>query len=112
MFKKNIMLNLLIGAIILTPILSLAAVGTQPTVNISTPTDVTNIIINVFNFLLYILVFLASIFLIYAAYLYLTAAGDAEKVGQAKNIIIYAVVALAIGLVAWTIPALINNILK
>src|SRR3990167_6975958 len=52
------------------------------------------------NWLLTALLVLAGIFIIFAAYQYLTAAGNEEKVKSAKNIIIYAVVAIGIGLLA------------
>lgn len=113
---KKIIIGLFVMSI-LTPFLTFGLPPILPTpgganqVNISNTTNIVAIIERVFNFLFTILMFLAGIFLVYAGYVYLTAAGDAEKVTQAKNIIIYAVVAIIIGMVAWSIPTLINYVL-
>jgi hypothetical protein len=48
-------------------------------------------------------------FLIYAAFLYLTSGGDEEKTKAAKNYIIYAVVALAVGMLATGIVILVGS---
>src|SRR3972149_177177 len=47
-----------------------------------------------------LLIALSVLFVIYAAFLYLTAGGDPKNVENAKNIIIYAVVAIVIALKA------------
>lgn len=56
-----------------------------------------------------ILLALAVVFLIYAAFLYLTSGGDEEKTKAAKNYIIYAVVALAVGFLATGIVILVGS---
>ena len=48
----------------------------------------------------------------YAAFLFLTAAGDAEKVKKARTMLWYTVIAIAVGLMANTLPALVDNILS
>mgnify|MGYP001595362602 CR=1 FL=1 len=80
-------------------------------IDISNQSMVVIILTNIFDFLFYIISFLAALFLIYAAYVYLTAAGDAEKVTTAKNIILYAIIAIVIALIAWSLPKLIESIL-
>ncbi len=52
---------------------------------------------------------LAVIFIFYAAFLYLTAGGDEEKVGKAKNVIMGAVIALVIAFVASGVPTLVGT---
>ncbi len=47
-----------------------------------------------------LLIALSVLFVIYAAFLYLTAGGDPKAVDSAKNIIIYAVIAIVIALMA------------
>ncbi|PIP30190.1 hypothetical protein COX26_00085 [Candidatus Jorgensenbacteria bacterium CG23_combo_of_CG06-09_8_20_14_all_54_14] len=52
------------------------------------------------NWFFGILVALAVIFILYAAFLYLTSGGDEEKVKKAKSYLVYAIIAVAIGLLA------------
>ncbi len=54
----------------------------------------------------------AVIAIIYAGFLYLTAAGDSEKLDKAKKQLLYSVIAVAIGLVAYGVPAIVNSILN
>lgn len=61
---------------------------------------VINIINTIGNWMFGILLALAVVFLLYAAFLYLTAAGDSGKTDQAKNIIIYAIVAIIVAVLA------------
>jgi len=58
-----------------------------------------------------ILVSVCALFIIYAAFLMLTAAGDANKVGTAKTIIIWAAAGLAIGLLAMPIAKTVESII-
>ena len=62
------------------------------------------------NWLLTALLVLAGIFVVWAAYNYLTASGDPEKVKKASNIIIYAAVAIGIGLLSKVIVALAKSL--
>lgn len=52
------------------------------------------------NWMFYILLILAVIFIVYAAFLYLTSGGDEEKTGKARQMIIAAVIAIAIAILA------------
>lgn len=61
---------------------------------------VIKVINTIANYLMFALLALAGLFIVYAAYLYLTAAGDPEKVKSASNVIIYAVVAIGVGLLS------------
>ncbi len=54
----------------------------------------------------------AVIFIFLAAFGYLTAAGDPEKVKNASHRLLYAVIAVAVGLMAYGIPTLVNNFLR
>lgn len=57
----------------------------------------------------WILFVVAAVFIVLAAFTYLTAAGDAEKSGKAKKQITGAVIALVIALLATGVSAIINN---
>lgn len=53
----------------------------------------------------------AVMFVIFAAFTYLTAGGDAEKVGNAKTQIIYAAVAIIVALLAVSLESIVRNFL-
>lgn len=54
----------------------------------------------------------ATAAVLYSGFLYLTAGGDAEKVKKASKMLWYAVIAIAVGLMAGTMPTLVKNILS
>lgn len=55
---------------------------------------------------------LAIIAIFYSAYLYLTSAGDKTAVATARNYLMYAIAAMAIGIISYSVPGLIQDILK
>ncbi len=61
------------------------------------------------SWLLYIVIALAVIFIVYAGFLYLTSGGDEDKTKAAKNYIVYAVIGIAIALLARGIVLLVKN---
>ena len=61
------------------------------------------------NWLLYVVIALAVIFIVYAGFLYLTSGGDEDKTKAAKNYIVYAVIGIAIALLARGIVLLAKN---
>lgn len=54
-----------------------------------------------------VLMVLSSIMVLYGAYTYLTAAGDAEKVSKATKTITYAAVAVVVALIAKNFPFIV-----
>jgi hypothetical protein len=54
----------------------------------------------------------AVIYIFYAGYLYLTAAGDPKGVEKANSQLKYAVIAVAVGLMAYGAPTFVETILK
>ena len=58
-----------------------------------------------------LLVILAVVFIMWAAFKYLTAGGNAEQVSEAGKMILYAVVAIAIALLARAVPGLVCSFL-
>ncbi len=53
----------------------------------------------------------AVIAFFYAGFLYLTSAGEPEKVQKASHMVLYGAIAVAVGLMAYGFPALVNNFL-
>jgi membrane glycosyltransferase len=79
------------------------------------PITTTGGIINLFGQILtwvaYIFWIAAAGFVFYAGFLYLTAAGDPEKVKKAGSQLLYAVIAIAIGIMAYGLPVLVQSFL-
>lgn len=63
------------------------------------------------GWLFYILMLIVTIFIIYGGFLVITAAGDPEKSGKGKQVVTYAIIGLAVALLARVIPALVSFII-
>src|SRR3989344_9471129 len=89
--------------------------GTDPNFTAPTPPqsigEFEDLIVTVVNWLFSFLVFLAIVFVMIAAYKYLTASGDPEKVKSASNTLIYAAIAIAVALLARGLPFLISGLI-
>src|SRR3984885_10606593 len=72
---------------------------------------VLNLVCVVFDWAFYFLVALAVLFIIIAAFKYLTAAGDPEKVKGAGNTLLYAAVAVGVALLARAVPLVVGSFL-
>jgi len=108
---KTIGTLLPLAAVVLVPVMAGAQGTITPTEPIKTSDELVNTINRIAGLMQWGLLVLSGIFAIAAGYIYLTAAGDAEKVGKAKTMLIYTVIALAIGLLAGGIGSLVENLL-
>lgn len=73
--------------------------------------DIANVLDRASAWLFWILMFLAVIFILVAAYRYLTSAGDPEKVRNASKTFVFAAIAIAVALLAEGIPNLVASFL-
>lgn len=64
------------------------------------------------NLLFGVLVFLTILFVVLAAYKYLTSAGDPEKVKEASKQLLYAAISIIVALLAKALPAIISSIVQ
>ena len=71
-----------------------------------------NIVCTVTRWLFTLFILLAIIFIILAAYKYLTAGGAPEKVKGASQMLIYAVVAIVIAVLARGIPFIVGTLVS
>ncbi|HVO28549.1 MAG TPA: hypothetical protein VMT81_01020 [Candidatus Paceibacterota bacterium] len=85
--------------------------STVPQGQITSIQGVLNTVCVVFSWLFYFLVALAVIFIIVAAFKYLTAAGDPEKVKGAGSTLLYAAIAVGVALLARAIPLIVASFL-
>ena len=75
-------------------------------------TRLLNVINTLIDYLFTILLVLAVVFILIAAFRYLTAGGDEEKVAKAHQILIYAVVAIAVALLAQGIVFTVRQLIQ
>ena len=83
-----------------------------PQGNIRSIQGVLNDVCVVFDWMFYFLVALAVVFIIVAAFKYLTAAGDPEKVRGAGQTLLYAAIAVGVALLARAIPLIVASFLN
>jgi len=109
MLKKTIItatvLSLLVGAVAFAQ----TTLPPSPVQNIS---DVTRVLNTFLNWMFTIFLILAVIFIVWAAFLYLTAGGDAEKIGSAHKQLIYAAIAIGVALLSRGVQPLVENLLR
>lgn len=108
--KKIIYGSLLLPALVL-------AQGAIPSPNVPVTgvrslDDLSRILVTLVNWVTGLFFVAAILFLFYAAYLYLLAAGDPEKLTQAKNQLIYSVIAITVALLAGSVRFIVENILR
>ena len=63
------------------------------------------------NWVFYIMTLIAVLMIVFGGFTYITAAGDPAKAGKGKSILTYAIIGLAIALIAKLIPSLVRFIL-
>ncbi len=88
------------------PYLAFAQQGGGP-VNVS---GVWDLLCTLFGWLFMGIMFVAVVYIILAAYNYLTASGDAKKVEKANHMLLYAVIGVVIAVLARNIPKIAASI--
>ena len=79
--------------------------------NVNTIEDVISIINTAVNWLFTLILAIAVIMLLWAAFLWMTSAGDEEKTGNARKTLIYALVGVAIAIIAKGLVSVIEQLL-
>jgi hypothetical protein len=85
--------------------------GYAPQASIYNIGGILNLLCTVFAWAFYFLIVLAVIFVIVAAFRYLTAAGDPEKVKAAGATLLYAAIAIGVALLARAVPLVVGSFL-
>jgi len=102
--KKRFLVSIFVFSLLVTPLLISAAV--------ERPEDVQRIIEDVVRWFMNIFWVIAVGFIVWAAFNFLTAQGDAEKIQKAKKMLLYAVIAAVIVLLANGVKVILTNILE
>ncbi|MEK7651160.1 MAG: hypothetical protein AAB377_01365 [Patescibacteria group bacterium] len=74
-------------------------------------TDVENTLVKIVNLMFGIFWIIAVVVIIWAAFTFLTAGDDKEKVEKAKKILLYALIAATVALLANSIGPVLSNLL-
>ncbi len=120
MHMKNKIISLLIASPLFLPAVTLAASGSGINDRVSVPSAAgrginfryfLNIVNTIIDYLFTILLVLSVVFILLAAFKYLTAGGDEEKIGSAHKILLWAVVAIAVALLSQGVIFLVQSII-
>lgn len=104
--------------LVLAPYVALAQIPNAPASPITTLYDPAGnkgilgrqgLLCRLFNFIFALLIVLAVILGLWAGYQYLLSQGDMEKLRTARNTLIYAAVAIIVGLIAKGIPFIVGT---
>lgn len=87
---------------------SIPGLGTSP---ITSVTGLVDVLKNVVKWIYIVFFILTVLFVLMAAFTYLTSAGDETKVEKAKNQIIYAAIAVAVALLAVGLESIVSTFL-
>lgn len=102
---------LLIGLMFLVPIVSHAQPISDPGVNLSTASGVLGLFYSLLSLMRTVFWIVAVAMVLYAAFLYLTGSTSEGNVTKANKTLLYAVIAMAIALIATSIPTIVRSLL-
>ena len=77
--------------------------------NIGAITGTTGLICTLINWIFWGLIVLTVVFVLVAAFRYLTAAGEPDKVKEAGNTLLYAAIAVVVALIAKGLPLIVSS---
>lgn len=107
---KKVLASLILATLLAVPIVGLAY--EEAPIIISEPGELEELIDTVIDWVFTIVMGLAILFIILAAFFYITAAGNPETIGKGKTMLIYALVGIAVALLARGLPLLIRAFLE
>lgn len=106
---KKIISAVVLAGFLVSPVLVLAATAPKAFTNVGT---LEAKLIAITDIVFTILLSIAGLFLIISGFFYITAAGDPEKIKKAKQMLINALIGVAIALAAKGIVNVLEDILK
>ena len=111
--KKNTLLASALIVFLIFPALGLAWI--EPLEEGDVPTSANEIVIwmeKITKTIFYGVMVLAILFMLVAAFTFLTAGGSPEKIATARQMLIYALIGIGVALLAYAIPYIIRGILS
>ena len=112
--KRNLAILILAGLLLMPTVLLGATQIEEPPdpPPIKTLLDLVTIMNKVGEYIFAIVFALSIIFILVSAFQFLTAAGNPERITSARQVLIYALVAVGIAVVAWGLPKIILALLS
>jgi hypothetical protein len=83
-----------------------------PSPNITTVSGLFTILKEIIRWIYTLFFVIAIAFILVAAFTYVTAGGDTEKVGKAKNYLIYAIIGIVVALLSFGLSTIISSFLQ
>ena len=114
---KKVLSALVLTSLLVMPAIGLAAYEGEtpdggPTEVISTGADLVELIDNIGNWFFTIVLALAAIFLIVAGFMFVTAGGNPENVAKARQMLINALIGVAVALGAKGLVAVVTSLIE
>ena len=105
---KKALVSLILISFLILPALVLGQVVSAPELEICCGAN--SVLYRVMNWLFTILLVVAAIFIIIAAYMFVTAAGDPDKTKTARNFVLYALIGVLVAFGARGLVSLVGTI--
>lgn len=110
---KKVLVSLVLTSLLLTPILVLAQGEPGPVAAPGWLTyDVIDTLDSITNYLFGFLLVIAAIFIIVAAFMFVTASGDPDKTKTARNFVLYALIGVLVAFLAKGLVMLVSYIVR
>lgn len=110
--KKNTLLALALITLFVFPAIGLAErIEPLDETALTTPSAIITLIENITKYIFYGVMAIAVLFIIISAFYFLTAAGNPDKVTTARQMLIYALIGVAVALLAYALPFIVKGIL-
>jgi len=103
---KKILLTAVLISLLIVPAVNVLAQQQSPPANL----DVMTLLDRIVDWLFTILLVIAAIAIIIAAYYFVTAAGNPETVSKARNFVLYALIGVAVAVASRGLVALVRTI--
>ena len=114
--NKKIISKIGVGAgaalVALLPVLALAQIGQVPGQIITNPRQISDLAQSILSWIGGIVFTISLVMLLWAAVLYLTAGASETAHTKAKNVLIYAIVGIVVGVLTFSARPFIENVLR
>ncbi len=100
------------GSFLVSGVLALVLPALVHAQSIQSASDVSRVVERIAQFLSSLLLSVSVVVIIIAGFMYLSAGGNEKRVEQATKTITYAMVGIIVGILAYSVPRLITNILR
>lgn len=119
-FKKSLKTNIVLLSILISTLIpisiSFAATSSITSLDIENPlgktSDINTLVSNILNFLIKLAIPISAILIVYAGFLYITSAGNEQKLKTAQKTLIWALIGFGVVLIASAVPAIIQEFLS